>query len=193
MEPSQSDRLLAELLDKLDTAAFNLDAQQGRELLAARYALMAVIDYLRKDKAIEVRLLNPLRVLDVALHDLCQGAKPDLFFDKPKPVNGGAPTNHYRTMPRALIAVLFDVMIKGGEKNSAAKAWLVTEAKAAGLKMDIKRVEDWRETISDTSAPELMRSAFAGFLQAYMEADPGLKHTKENAKAGIVNLAQQGF
>ena len=199
MTDAQHDSERSKLVAKLETA--NLNLSHGQDLFAAKHALQAVIEFLARAEIVPASDLKTLRILDAALFNLCQGAKPSLFFEAPRPDGIGKPTNLFENMPRAQLAVILDLLIKTKMRKAEAIKWVLTECRRQKLKLDAKSVSDWRAEISERRAPALMRQAFIGLMEDYRLSDAALplEEIFERARveaygvASIAGLARKGF
>ena len=103
------------------------------ELDGAFHALKSIVQYLNSNSTF--RKLDLARMLARTLHalnDTSQGAKPPLFFGRPK-CNGGAPTHLAESDLRAQVILMFRLLLMGGVDECEASTRLAAELKKTGI------------------------------------------------------------
>ncbi len=120
-------------------------------------SLRGVIAYISSDPSFRVEApLRPLRELLIALHDLQQGAKPELFKIEKNPAAATKPSDLHRDHVRAMLAGALDLLFSYGRMPlGSAAEWLVKECRKqdvrdeAGRRIDEKKLRRWRELANE--------------------------------------------
>ena len=121
------------LTDSLFAVEVGVKNQALDELDGAFHALESVVQYLNSDST--CRQLGLTRMLArtlQALNDTSRGAKPPLFFGRPK-CTDGAPTYLAESDQRAQVILMFRLLRKGGIEECEASTRLAAELKKAGI------------------------------------------------------------
>jgi len=183
-----------------------LIAQLGRAKLAAQekqdnlpVALKCLVEVLHfLDDDLDVRaaaLTRPLGTLAAAIRDVLMGARPPLFFDRPK--EPGRPTGTSFEAVRGTIAAAVDALIVWGEPPSAAGKFVADELKHAGVKaprgaaITSKQVLRWRHEVGGAS-PALTESTYKDVRAKYDSVPAFLVATTE-ARRNLVRGAIHGI
>jgi hypothetical protein len=140
------------LVQALAQCQHGLEAGTGDPLAIAGYAIGRVIEFINSDPEImDSGITNPLSLIENALHDLRQGGRPSVLFDRPK--SGGRPTNQAFDAFKAATAFAVDVLISCKVKRADAGKYVAAEARKLGLRQqngkDItgRTVLGWRDEI----------------------------------------------
>lgn len=138
-------------------------------LAGSRHVIQAFIRFITGDPTLALAVLpGSLVELHNAIHDLEQGAKPALFFDRPRR-DIAKPTNLIREHMRGHIAAAMDLLIRHGRSQpGAAAVWLQGECWRAGLRdadgerIAAKKIARWRNNITAKrgGASEAMRWSY---------------------------------
>jgi hypothetical protein len=122
-------------------------------------------------------LTRPLGILATALRDLGQGARPRLFFNRPKK-KGGRPKGVSFEAARGSIAAAVAVLIEGGESRAEAAKFVADQVRKARLTLPNgtpilpAQVLRWRDEMGST-ALDLAESTYRDVCAKYAKAPPG--------------------
>ncbi len=129
---------------------------RSQDLALGIEALAAVIEMIQADvRSLDANAAGPLKRVQTALHDLQQGAKPALIFDRPyqdQPRPAGKPKDTISDGIRGNLAAAVHVLIEAGVPRKEAGDWVASSVAKrripiAGLGKDgvtAKRVLRWR-------------------------------------------------
>jgi hypothetical protein len=127
-------------------------------------ALAAVIELIQADvRSLNANTTGPLKRVQAALHDLQQGAKPTLIFDRPdqdQPRPTGKPKDTISDGIRGNLAAAVHVLIEAGVPRKEAGDWVASRVAKrripiVGLGRDgvtAKRVLRWRDEVGAASS-----------------------------------------
>jgi len=116
-------------------------------------SLRSVIEFAKTDPVFrDDAPILPLIELHAALHDLQQGAKPELFKIRKNPTGATKPSDRHRDHLRAFLAGALDLLFLYGRMNLAsASEWLARECRSQDVKDETghwiaaKKLRRWRE------------------------------------------------
>ena len=144
-DPAAYRELIGRLADSADRA------DSGADLLAeAVQSLRNILSFLQHDPVSAAAVLpGPLTVLHNVLHDLQQGARPELL-ERSRP---GATNLSNRDLARAYIASALDLLMRHGEPAADAAAWIVQTCATLGIQhqgepIQAQRVKRWRRDLA---------------------------------------------
>jgi hypothetical protein len=145
---------------------FKIAANDGDRLIASTFALASVIQFLQADDdPNSPDLIRPLVNLYSALHDTIQGGRPKFLFDPPRPECVTKPTNTFYAGLRGQLADTVRGLIEAGMKRREAAEWMCAHLSRKkitdpnGNKIRATQMLRWRDTVSDRTAPGIMRDA----------------------------------
>jgi hypothetical protein len=145
--------------------------------------IVSLRHFLDADRTVRDHFLTrPLGTLAKSLRDLGQGARPALFFDRPKK-GPGRPKDVSFEAARGAIAAAVATLIEWGEGRNAAGKFVAEQLQEIGLKLptggtvQTKHVLRWRDDIGATAstlAENTYRDAKAKYARVPPEiaADP---------------------
>jgi hypothetical protein len=175
----------------------NQAAESGDdELYVILQCVVSVLQFLDDDPLIAgAGLTRPLGMLAAALMDLGQGARPPLFFNRPKK-KAGRPTDVSFEAMRGVVAAAVGLLIENGESRQSAARVVADELGLAGIKApggkSIQPVQilRWRDEIG-SRASKLAESTYKDVLTKYATVARSLR---KDAKAlrGIVSSIISG-
>jgi hypothetical protein len=147
------------------------------ELYVILKCVVSIARFLDADVVIrDTGLTRPLGILATALRDLGQGARPRLFFNRPKK-GPGRPKDMSFEAARGAIAAAVSVLMDGGESRAAAGEFVADQLRAAKLKMPNgkpilkQQVLRWRDEIGSI-ASALAESTYRDLRSKYASAPP---------------------
>jgi hypothetical protein len=122
-----------ELTDSLFAVEVGVENEALDELDGAFHALQSVVQYLNSDLVCRQLGLTKMLARTVhALNDTSRGAKPPLFFGRPKRTSG-APNYLAESVLRAQVILMFRLLLKGGVEECEASKRLSAELKKGGI------------------------------------------------------------
>ena len=141
-----------QLVHALAQCQYDLEAGTNDPLAVAGYAIGTVIEFINSDlQMMDAGITNPLALIQNALHDLRNGGRPALLFDRPK--SPGRPTNQAFDGLKATAALAVDVLISCKVKRGDAGKYVAGEARKLGLRQPNgkeitgRAVLGWRDEI----------------------------------------------
>ena len=172
------------------------------ELYVILKCVVSVILFLDADiEVLGAGLTRPLGVLAAALRDLGQGARPPLFFDRPKK-GPGRPRDLSFEAARGAVAAAVAALIDWGEKREEAGKFLATWLEDLELKLPngnpigAKQVLRWRDEIGG-SAAKLAEQTFRSVAAKYAAVPPEISNDPKRRRAVVVGaliaIRSEGF
>jgi hypothetical protein len=172
------------------------------ELYVILKCVVSLAHFLDDDIAIRgAGLTRPLGILATALRDLGQGARPRLFFGRPKK-KGGRPKDVSFEAARGSIAAAVAVLIEGGESRAEAGKYVADQVRQARLTMPNgkpimpEQVLRWRDEIGGT-ASELAESTYRDVCAKYAKASPDAMADKARRRllvqGSLMGIWSMGF
>jgi hypothetical protein len=165
-------------------------------------SLVSVLHFLDGDLIVRgTGLTRPLGILANALRDLLMGARPDLFFARPKG-RSGRPKNISFEVARGTAAAALHALISWGESRHSAAKFVADELRRAGIKAPggktimPAQILRWRDEIGGR-ASELTETTFKdvglkyGFVPREAVADA--RRRRDIVKGSILAIRSKGF
>ena len=160
----------------------------GDELSAILRCIVSITHFLDADDVIRgTGLTRPLGVLATSLRDLGQGARPRLFFGRPKK-KGGRPKDVSFEAARGAIAAALAGLVEGGELRSEASKFVTDTMEDAGIKMpngkpvSTQQVLRWRDEIG-SRASHLAENTYRDARAKYAKVPPEVMADEQCRKA----------
>jgi hypothetical protein len=172
------------------------------ELYVILKCVVSVITFLDQDVIVRgVGLTRPFGILAAALRDLDQGARPQLFFDRPKK-GPGRPKDISFEVARGAIAAAVAMLMEAGESRHEAGRFVANQVRRAGLRSPEgkpilgKHVIRWRYEMGGAASP-LAESTFRDILAKYSVVPPEVIAVKARRRAlvegALMGLWSAGF
>lgn len=186
-----------------DLVRANQAAEAGEsELYVILRSLASVVRFLDDDEIIQgTGLTRPLGVLAASLRDLDRGARPRLFFDRPKK-GPGRPKDTSFEAARGAIAAAASALIEWGEPRAVAGRFVAGESQNAQLTMpngrpiSAQHVLRWRDEMGG-SASALAQSTYNDIIAKYRNVPCELirdQRGRRNVVVGaLLGLRAEGF
>ena len=191
-------RRLIEALVRADQAA-----EAGVDKLDVLVMCVAsVVRFIDADLAIRgTGLTRSLSILAGALQDLRQGARPRLFFERPRK-GPGRPTNLIFEGARGAIAAAVAVLIKEGESRADAGKFVADQSGKTGVRLpdgntiSSKQVLGWYDDIDDRAqglAEDIYRNIISKYQAAPREALAGPARRRALVAGFLLATWARGF
>jgi hypothetical protein len=187
------------LIRELSVSQFNLESGKHDALAIGEYALASVIEFLNADPSVmDSGITNSLSIILNALHDCRRGARPPLFFDRPR--SSGRPTDQTFDAVKAAAAMGIEVLLAARVKRSEAGRYVAGEARKLGLRRpDQKQISGravlgWHERI-ETAESEIGAEVFKQLKGARATRKPitDPKQAQALAREFLVQARFAGF
>ena len=158
--------------------------------------VVSVAHFLDADPIIRCTgITRPFGLLAASLRDLDHGARPRLFFDRPKR-GPGRPKDVSFEAARGAIAAAVSALIEWGEPRGVAGQFVADEARKArlttpkGERISAKHVLRWRDEMGG-SASALAESTYKDICAKYRKVPTALVED-QRARRNVVLGALQG-
>ena len=164
--------------------------------------LVGVLHFLDADIIIQgCGLTRPLGVLAAALRDLGQGARPALFFDRPRR-GPGRPKDVSFEAARGAIAAAVSVLIEAGEARDTAGQFVADQLRKGKVKRPggktilARQVLRWRDEIGSTAsdlAGRTFRDARAKYATIPSELMADERKRRDVVRGALIAVKSMGF
>lgn len=190
-------KLIAEL-----ERAYQAGEAGDDELYVILKYVVSIIHFLDADLAIRGSgITRHLGVLAAALRDLGQGARPPLFFDRPKQ-GPGRPKDISFEAARGAIAAAVGMLVDWNEPRDEAGQFVAEQVRQAGLKaprgkaIQTRQVLRWRDEIGG-GASALAESTYKDIRTKYASVPPEVaadpKRRREIVAGAIRGIRSMGL
>jgi hypothetical protein len=190
-------KLIAEL-----ERAYQAGESGDDELYIILRYIVSIMHFLDADLAIRGSgVTRHLGILASSLRDLGQGARPSLFFDRPKK-KAGRPKDISFEAARGAIAAAVGMLVDWGETRDEAGKFVAEHVRRAGLKapggkaIQTRQVLRWRDEIGST-ASALAESTFKDIRAKYAavpaEVAADDKRRRDVVEGAILGIRSMGL
>jgi hypothetical protein len=169
---SREERIRAEL--RSAKKMFDMADDDGVRLAAGFAALRFAINYFLEDREIaEEFLTQPLAIVENAVFNTWQGAKPRLFQRAPR--EDGPPRNTSQEYAQGCLAHCLELFVSADWSLPEAAEWIAAEARRHGIRCDdgstvaAKQIIGWRSEIRRQKGAVGAREMFEGWHREHRE------------------------